>query len=108
MSGSNAASNSYSDDANAGGWYHARVNGFRPGFGPGLASVKRPVTGHRVHTGPASGRRPPGAGWGPGEGIGRHQPGGFTGQRDPRPQPSPRPQQWRSSFAPRAWPMGGW
>ena len=100
--GTNAGTNAGGDTpAKVTARWVPRIPSFRGAWGPPHASVKRPVTGHMRFTPPASGRRPPGAGWG-------HQ---APHHPEPRPQPSPGPrgehdQHWVHVSAPRARPGG--
>ena len=92
QSGTNAASNAY-DNAGHTGWT-PRIPGFRWQRGPWLAAVKSPRFRFAP---PASGRRPPGAGWG--------RPAGEPRWHPPHISPAPRghEQIWRHVSAPRAY-----
>lgn len=93
-SGTNAATNAFTDAGHTRtGWY-PRIPSFHWGPGPHLAAMKSP----RFRPAPpAARRRPPGAGWA--------QPHGAPGWHPPHISPAPRghEQLWRHVSAPRAY-----
>jgi hypothetical protein len=94
--GTNAATNAGTD---TGVKWVPRIPSFPRGWGPFMASWKRPVRHRMRWAPPAAGRRPPGAGWG-------HREGGDTEspyrRSHPSPQNRPDQQNWVHVSHPRA------